>query len=89
MTITLDLKPEIEKGLLDQAHLHGVSLIEFAQEVLAREARVTSSSPSVAPASEANNLYELFAPVRGLLTDEEVDTLFTRNPSSARPVNFE
>jgi hypothetical protein len=27
--------------------------------------------------------------VRGLLTDEEVDTLFRRNPSFARPVDFE
>jgi hypothetical protein len=88
MTITLDLTPEIEKGLLAQAHSRGVSLTEYAQEVLTREAKVATAPPA-APASEAKNLYELFAPVRGLLTDEEVDTLFRRNQSSARPVNFE
>jgi ribonuclease BN (tRNA processing enzyme) len=88
MIITLDLQPEIEQGLVAQAHLRGVSLIEYAQEVLAREAKATAA-PLDAPASEAKNLYELFAPVRGLLTDEEVDTLFRRNQSSARPVNLE
>ena len=31
---------------------------------------------------------ELFEPIRGLLTDEEVDTLFSRNPSAGRPVDL-
>ena len=39
-------------------------------------------------ATEAKNLFELFAPVRGLLTDEEIDTLFARNPSPSRPVDL-
>ena len=39
-------------------------------------------------AAQAGNLMELFAPVRGLLTDEEVDTLFSRSPSISRPVDF-
>ena len=34
-------------------------------------------------------LIDASAKVRGLLTDEEVDTLFSRNPSFARPVDFE
>jgi hypothetical protein len=34
-------------------------------------------------------LIDACAKVRGLLTDEEVDTLFRRDPSSARPVDFE
>jgi Arc/MetJ-type ribon-helix-helix transcriptional regulator len=38
-----------------------------------------------APASaEPKNLVELFAPLRGQFTDEEVDTLFSRNRSTAR-----
>jgi len=40
-------------------------------------------------AAQAVNLMELFEPVRGLLTDEEVDSLFSRNPSTGRPVDFE
>ena len=35
------------------------------------------------------SLIDAGAKVRGLLTDEEVDTLFRRNPSFARPVDFE
>ena len=41
-----------------------------------------------AQAPEAKNLFELFAPVRGLLTDEEVDAIFSRNPSPSRPVDL-
>ena len=43
---------------------------------------------SAEPGSDASNLVELFAPIRGLLTDEEVDTLFSRNPSPGRPVDL-
>jgi hypothetical protein len=39
MTITLDLQPDIERGLQAQAQAKGVSLAAYAQEVLAREAR--------------------------------------------------
>ncbi len=34
MTITLDLKPEIEQGLRTQAQAQGVSLDEFLQNVM-------------------------------------------------------
>jgi hypothetical protein len=34
-------------------------------------------------------LIDASAKVRGLLTDEEVDTIFSRNKSGARPVDFE
>ncbi len=34
------------------------------------------------------SLIDAFAEVRGLLSDEEVDRLFSRNPSGARPVDL-
>ena len=40
------------------------------------------------PLAEPKNLVELFAPLRGQFTDEEVDTLFSRNPSTARPLDL-
>jgi hypothetical protein len=89
MTLTLNLQPEIERGLLAQAQAKGVSLTDFAEEVLAR---ASAETPARAPADrpeEAKNLYELFAPVRGLLTDEEIDLYFSRSPSASRPVSFE
>jgi hypothetical protein len=45
------------------------------------------AAPDSSPA-EPKNLFELFAPVRGLLTDDEIDTLFGRNRSMSRPVDF-
>ena len=41
-----------------------------------------------AQVSRARNLVELFDPIRGVLTDEEVDAMFGRNPSPSRPVDL-
>lgn len=86
MTITLELQPDVEKGLLTQAHMHGVSLTEFAQEILRREAQV---SPEPSRQRTGQDLIDACAKVGGLFTDEEIDTLFKRSPSFARPVDFE
>ncbi len=84
MTIILDLQPEIEKGLLAQARAHGVSLNEYVKGIVVREAYV-----SPAPAQRTGQeLVDICAKVRGLLTDEEVDTLFKRDPSPGRAVDF-
>jgi hypothetical protein len=87
MTITLDLPPDIEQGLRAQAQAQGVSLTDFVGQIVERQAHLANS----VTASEhvpAKNLYELFAPIRGLLTDEEIDSLFSRNPSPGRPVDL-
>ena len=85
MTITLELQPEVEKGLLAQATARGMSLGEYVKEIVAREAHVSAE-----PARRTGqDLIDACAKVRGLLTDEEVDTLFQRNPSFSRPVDFE
>jgi hypothetical protein len=89
MTIILELKPEIEKGLLAQAHLRGVSLTEFAQQILAREANVAEAEPTPPPERTGQAFIDAFAEIRGILTDEEIDTMFARNRSPSRPVNFE
>ncbi len=86
MTITLDLQPEIEKGLLAQATARGLSLRDFVKEIVVREAHVSPARP---PRRTGQELIDVCAKVQGLLTDEEVDTLFSRNPSLARPVDFE
>ena len=86
MTITLELQPEIEKGLLAQATERGVSLSDFVKEIVVREAHAFTEPPRRHTGQE---LIDACAKVRGLLTDEEVDTLFSRTPSFARPVDFE
>ena len=68
MTITLDLQPEIEKGLLTRAQARGVSLTDFVKEIVVREAHVPSVPVAGTSAPEAKNLVELFAnsPFKGL-----------------------
>ena len=84
MTLTLDLNPEIERGLLARAQAKGVPLEDYAREVLAREANATPALKRT-----GQELIDACSKVRGLLTDEEVDTLFARTPSFSRPVDLE
>lgn len=83
MSITIDLEPEIERGLQAQAQAKGVSLEDYAQEILAREAKASDRRRRT-----GQDLIDACARVRGLLSDEEVDTLFARNRSTRSPVDF-
>jgi hypothetical protein len=83
MTITLDLKPDIERGLLAQAQAKGVSLSEYVEEIVSREAK-----PAESASGTGQELLDIGARVRGLFTDEEVDSLFARNRSASRPVDL-
>jgi Arc/MetJ-type ribon-helix-helix transcriptional regulator len=58
-------------------------LIEKALDALEGKA-AAPPAPSAAP----KNLVELFAPLRGQFTDEEVDALFSRNRSTARSLDL-
>jgi len=72
MTITLALTPETEQKLLARAEARGVSVAEFVEELVAREAAEDTG--------EARNLVELFAnsPFRGLNMDFERDKDYGR-----------
>jgi hypothetical protein len=72
---------------LREPQAKGVSLTDYAQEVLAREAGQHASA-NAGSAAQAESLFELFAPLRGLLTDEEIDACFGRTPSTGRPVDL-
>jgi hypothetical protein len=92
MTVTIELQPDIERGLLARAAAQGVSITDYLQDIVAREVGKTVATNSIdagaAPAAQPANLMDLFEPMRGLLTDEEVDTLFARNPSTGRSVDL-
>ncbi len=85
MTIQLDLEPEVERGLLTQAQVRGLSLEEYVRQIVTRDAQ---RPPSAALTRAAANLVELSASVRGLLSDEEVNTLFTRHHSPSRFIDL-
>jgi hypothetical protein len=79
-------------ALLENAvHLQADSppVLHTGQELINACAKVNGLLPDEeSRAAQAANLIELFEPIRGLLTDNEVDTLFSRNPSFGRPVDL-
>jgi hypothetical protein len=86
VSITIELQPEVELGLIAQAKERGLSLVDFVHDIVVREAHVAPPSPVV---RTGQDLIDACAKVRGLLTDEEIDTLFARNRSGARSVDLE
>ncbi len=54
MTVTLSLNPEIERGLVARAQARGVSLDDYLQELVAREAGL----PGAAEPSQAHKRFD-------------------------------
>ena len=86
MTIKLEIKPETEAELSRQAELAGHPLERYAAGLLDVAAQVQAPNQA---SQTGRALIEAGAKIRGLLTDEEVDSLFSRTPSPDRPVYFE
>ena len=86
MTISVDIGPEVQAELARQAAAQGRALEAYAAFLLEEAAHVRPERLSRRTGQE---FIDACAKVRGLLTDKEVDTLFSRNPSVARPVDFE
>ena len=86
MTIEIH-NPELEVIL--QQRLKAGNFANVEDMLLQTLRSAPEASPTSArTASPAKNLFELFAPIRGLLTDEEIDTLFSRNPAAGRAVDL-
>jgi len=86
MTITVDIRPEVQAELARQAAAHGRALEAHAASLLEDAVHL---QPELPHSRTGQELIDACAKVRGLLTDEEVDRLFSRKPSFARPVDFE
>jgi ketosteroid isomerase-like protein len=85
MNITVDIRPEAKAELARQAAAQGRALEAYAASLLEDAAHVP---PQQMPRRTGQDIIDAFAEIRGLLTDEEIDRMFTRNPSGARPVDF-
>lgn len=59
MNVTLSLNPEVEKGLLARAHARGVSLDDYLQELVAREAGLPRGAETRTDPKEFDNLSDL------------------------------
>jgi len=85
MSLTIDLQPDIERVLVAKAQARGVSPADLVEEIVAREVKATPPMEH----RTGQDLIDACAKVRGILSDEEVDTLFARSSSYSRPVDFE
>jgi len=92
MTITLDIRPEVQAELARQAALQGRAIESVAASLLEGAVHpVFAGPPATATPPEHRTgqaLIDAFADIRGLLSDEEIDRMFSRNPSTARPVDL-
>ena len=86
MTITIDIRPELEAELIRQAAAGGRAIEAHAATLLEDAVHLQAE---IAPVRTGQALIDACAKVRGLLTDDEIDTLFSRTPSFARSVDFE
>lgn len=70
MTVTIDLNPELEQGLLAQARERGVSLNAYLQEIVSKQVRV-ASAPAI-PNGAAPELPRLHLGVTGPLHRSDI-----------------
>ena len=85
MTITLDIKPEVQAELARQAAVQGRA-IEAVAVALLEEAVHLPAEPAKGKTERrtGQSLVEVCAMVRGLTDDVD----FSRNPSTGRPVDL-
>jgi hypothetical protein len=79
MTVKLELKPDVEAGLVAQAHARGLSLEAYLDEVLKRVA----ATPTPRPPGR-KSLTRLFAESRL----KGLDLKFERDQDTGRPVKL-
>ena len=88
MSLTLDIKPEVQAELARKAAAQGRPVEAVAAALLEEAVHLPVATSSTAREAQARNLIELFEPVRGLLTDGQIDTIFNRNRLPSRPMNL-
>lgn len=87
MTITVDIRPEVQSELARQAASHGRPIELYAASLLEEAVHLPADAPANAENPEretGKSLAEVFAMVRGLADDVD----FSRNPSTGRPVDL-
>jgi hypothetical protein len=76
MTMTVDIRPEVQAELARQAAAQGLAVEAHAASLLEEAVHLPAAAPSKVPAKDkapAKDMVELFAPLRGLDIDFERD----------------
>ena len=81
MTLTLNIRPDVEAALSREAAAHGVEVEKYAA-VLQEEAAAHLPPSAAIGNPEAKDMVELFSPLRGLNLD------FERDGDAGRDVNL-
>ena len=81
MTITVDIRPEVEAELARQAALRGTPVATYAASLLEEAVHIPAGAP---PPVSSRSLREVFETVRGLADDVD----FSRQPTTDRPVDW-
>lgn len=81
MTITVDIRPEVQAELARQAASHGRAIEDYAAGLL--EEAVDVPVGALRP-PQGKSLREVFEAVRGLADDVD----FSRDPSTGRPIDL-
>jgi len=87
MTITVDIRPEVQAELARQAASHGRAIEAYAASLLEDAVDVPAETLTHGEKRKPEgirSLVEVFAMVRGLTDDVD----FSRNPSTGRPVDL-
>ena len=85
--MNITLLPHQEKAI--EAAINAGVIHSVEELIDSAIAHLPQATAPISQAQQAANLVDLFEPIRGLLTDEVIDAMFKRDPSSARPVDFE
>ena len=85
MNVTLSLNPEVEKGLMARAQARGISLDDYLQELVAKEAGLPVAAEPRPIDKRFDNLSDLLlnSPLAGANLDLE------RSKDYPRPVDLE
>jgi Arc/MetJ-type ribon-helix-helix transcriptional regulator len=87
----IDIAPETECLVCEEivsGQFHSADEVIRAGVEALRE-KYVSAATTLEAAPQAPNFFELFTPIRGLLTDEEIDPIFSCAPSPGRPIDLE
>jgi hypothetical protein len=73
MTITVDIRPEVQAEIARLAAAQGRAVEVYAASLLEEAVHLPAPSAEPGAAAEARDMVELFAPLRGLNLDFERD----------------